>query len=127
MPPRALPKALKSKTSATPGALRQVGLILSWATPSSQPRPGSPPTRRTLPSPVAAAAGVRSRAEGGGQARSFVLRDGAGAAGGTVARSCQSRPAKPSSSPPAEPTLRSRGRQRLSAPAQSSAPAARSS
>lgn len=126
--PRALPKALKSKTFATQGELRQVGLILSWATTLSQPRLGSLPTRRTLPSPVAAAA-WECKAWWREVARRAALcsRTGPGAAGRIGSLSCQSHPAEPRSSPPTEPILRSRCRQHLSALAQSTTPAARSS
>ncbi|XP_053779897.1 UDP-N-acetylmuramate--L-alanine ligase isoform X3 [Desmodus rotundus] len=75
------------------GDLRQVELILSWATPLPQPRLGRPPSRRTPPSPAAAAA-RECKAGRREAARRAALCFGTGPArrGGPVARTVRATP-----------------------------------
>lgn len=119
--PRALPKALKSKTVATPGELKQVGLRFSSAAPlppASAEEPAEPPH----PS-----GGLLGAKPGGGRQTGAQLcapGQGQERRGGRAARGCLSLPAEPSSAQPTEPTPRSRSCQRLSAPARSTTPAA---
>lgn len=126
--PRALPKALKSKTVAALGELRQVRLRLSSSTPlppASAQEPADPPAPLQLPGcPRLGGA----KLGGGRRPGAQLCAPGQGRArrGRRAARGCQSLPAEPSSAPPTEPTSRAGSCQSLSAPARSTTPAAQS-
>ena len=115
--PRALPKALKSKTVAAQEELKQVVLRLSSAAPLPPASAGEPAD----PPHPSSGLGVQSRAEGGSQARSFVRRaragrGGAGAQPPTVRASPQSRAPRRPPSPPRGPAAASASPLRPEAP-----------
>lgn len=119
--PRALPKALKSKTVATPGELKQLGLRFSSAAPLPLASAGEPAE------PPHPSGGLLGANRGGGRqpgAQLCAPGQGRERRGERAAPGCLSLPAEPSSAPPTEPTPRSRSCQRLSAPARSTTPAA---
>ncbi|XP_044782601.1 protein STU1-like [Bubalus bubalis] len=118
---RALPKALKSKTVATPGELKQVGLRFSSAAPLPLASAGEP-----AESPHPSGGLLGAKRGGGLQPGAQLCAPGQSRErrGERAAPGCLSLPAEPSSSPPTEPTPRSRSCQRLSAPSRSTTPAA---